>query len=285
MRPRDALREARVQTDKAVILARGLGKRMRKADGVGLKPDAERMAEQGLKGMIPIGGRPFLDWVVGSLLKAGLRKICLVIAPDADLLRAYAKRTSELTGADIACAVQEEPLGTADAVLAAEGFVGAESFVMCNCDNLYPHRALAALASACESGCWVVAFDRDEMLRKSNFAVERVRAFSVVLSTPDGRLRDIIEKPQNPERYAQDGRLWVNMNLYRFTPAIFDACRRIHPHPERKELELTAAVSLLAREGRTPFNVIHEEGGVLDLTSRGDVARVEELLSGRSPGF
>lgn len=271
--------------EKVVILARGLGKRMRRADGIDLGPDAERMAQHGLKGLIPIGGRPFLDWVVGSLLKVGLRRMCLVIAPDADVLRRYARDTGELTHAEISCAVQHEPLGTADAVLSAADFVGTDSFIMCNCDNLYPEDALRALACAEETSCCVAAFDSEEMLRSSNFPPERVRAFAVVLSTPDGRLKDIIEKPREPERYAQGGRLWVNMNLYRFTPDIFDACRRIEPHPERKELELTAAVALVAKEGRVPFRVMQSLGGVLDLTSRGDVAAVERLLGGRTPGF
>ena len=64
---------------------------------------------------------------------------------------------------------------------------------------------------------------------------------------PGDKLAAIVEKPERPEDYIRDGRLWVSMNLYRFTPHIFDACRRIKPDPVRGELELTAAVAILAR--------------------------------------
>ena len=51
-------------TTKAVILARGLGSRMRKADDdAPLDAAQAAAADSGVKGMIPIG-RPFMDFVV-----------------------------------------------------------------------------------------------------------------------------------------------------------------------------------------------------------------------------
>ena len=271
---------------KAVILARGLGKRMRRADPAALKlaDEAQRLASQGLKGMIPVRGRPFLDYVVDSLLAAGLNSLCLVVAPGCELLMDYVRRTGERTGAEMRWAVQQEPLGTADAVLAAEGFAGRDPFVMVNADNLYPADALGRLAAVSGGGCYVVAFDMEDLLRTSNFGAGRVRAFAAVAVTEDGRLADIVEKPPDPQRYETAGKLWVSMNLYRFTPEIFEACRRIEPDRQRGELELTAAVRLLARSGRVPFRVIFSGGPVLDLTGQADVASLEAMLEGRSPG-
>ena len=55
---------------KAVILARGLGKRMRQADEhASLDPKQAAVADQGIKAMIPIG-RPFLDYVLSALADA-----------------------------------------------------------------------------------------------------------------------------------------------------------------------------------------------------------------------
>jgi len=272
-------------THKAVILARGLGTRMQHDDGESLNGDADHMARQGMKALIPLRGRPFLDYAVGGLIDAGAREVCLVIAPEADVLRRYAERTTEASGVEVTCAVQQEPLGTADAVLAAEQWAAGDSFVMCNGDDLYPDEALHDVLHAEEGSCYVVAFERDAMAEKSNFAPERVRSFAVVVAAADGWLQDIIEKPPDPDRYAQEGAVWVNMNLYRFTADIFDACHRIEPHPERGERELTAAVSLLVREGAVPFRVLLARGAVLDLTSRADVHGVERLLGDRTPGF
>ncbi len=198
-----------MRTERAVILAGGLGKRMRRPSHTMLSGEAERLARRGLKALIPVGGRPFLDYLVGRMLAAGLHRLCLVVAPDGELLMDYARRTGELSGAELTWAVQAEPLGTADAVLAAEEFVGSEPFILANCDNLYPQDALRRLARTSDNSCCVVAFDREGLVRKGNFAAERVKTFATLLVTPDGQLEDIVEKPAEPERYVQDGRLWV----------------------------------------------------------------------------
>ncbi len=276
-------------TQKAVILARGLGTRMRRqveeGNPGGLTADAQTLAGKGAKALIPLCGRPFLDYVLGGLFAAGLRRVCLVIAPDGDELRDYARQATESSGAQVGWAVQDEPRGTADAVLAAEQFAAGETFLMVNCDNLYPTRALDELAELAGGECGTVAFDADALGRDGNIAPERVRAFAVVVAAPDGRLLEIVEKPPWPEQYKRDGRLWVGMNLYRFTPGIFEACRRTEPHPERGEVELTSAVSLLARDPSMPFRVLFSDEAVLDLTSRADIPAVEALLEGRAPGF
>ena len=58
--------------DKAVILARGLGTRMRKCDAAAqLDARQSAAADAGMKGMIPIR-RPFLDYILSALADAGL---------------------------------------------------------------------------------------------------------------------------------------------------------------------------------------------------------------------
>ena len=55
---------------RAVVLARGLGKRMRAADATAvLDPAQAAAADAGMKAMIPIGaaGHPFLDYVLSGL--------------------------------------------------------------------------------------------------------------------------------------------------------------------------------------------------------------------------
>jgi glucose-1-phosphate thymidylyltransferase len=185
----------------------------------------------------------------------------------------------------VVCATQPEPLGTADAVLAAEAFAASDPFVLANADNIYPDAALQALADLEGPGCWLVAFDRDSLVELGNVAQERARDFAVVTATDDGRLEGIVEKPEDPSRFARDGKLWVSMNLYRFDSVVFDACRAVEPDPERGELELTAAVGALARSEDAEFRVIYCEGGVLDLTSRADVPAVARALAGRQLSF
>jgi dTDP-glucose pyrophosphorylase len=273
-------------TRKAVVMARGLGTRMsREADSVALSEEHLRAARAGQKALMPLLGRPMLDYVVDSLLRAGLDHICLVIAPDADAMREAARRIAKASGARVECAVQQEPRGTADAVLAAEEFAAGDTFVLGNGDNLYPVSALRALAALEDGACRAVAFDRDALLAHSNIAPDRIRAFAAISVGEGDRLTGIVEKPPDPEVYARDGHLWVNMNLYRFAPAVFDACRAIEPDPVRHELELTAAVAELARRGRPAVRVVYSSQGVLDLTSRSDIAAAERALAGRELCF
>lgn len=57
---------------KAVILARGLGKRMRAPDpSVPLTPEQDASAASGTKAMIDFASRPFLDYVLSGLVDAG----------------------------------------------------------------------------------------------------------------------------------------------------------------------------------------------------------------------
>ena len=141
---------------KAVILARGLGTRMKRADdAAALDPGQRAAAETGVKALIPIG-RPFLDYVLSALADAGYERICLVVAPDHDAIRRYYDELRP-TRVRIEYAVQPEPRGTADAVAAAEAFAGPDPFLAINSDTYYPAEALRrlrgqdGLAAACSS--------------------------------------------------------------------------------------------------------------------------------------
>lgn len=270
----------RYRTETALILAAGRGTRMRREAGGcnGLSPEARRFADRGLKGLIPVAGRPFLDYSVQRLVDTGVERICFVVSPGAGEIIRYGERVKEDYGISVGYARQNRPRGTADAVLAAEKEVGGGPFLLCNSDNIYPADALSKLYSLPPDTCGVAGFDRDMLLKQGNFGHDRISGFAVLRIGETGELLDILEKPQCPQEYECQGKLWVGMNLYRFTPEIFDFCRLVRPHPGRGELELTAAVSLLVRTGRSPCRVVFASGAVLDMTGRSDIISVREAL-------
>ncbi len=92
-------------------------------------------------------------------------------------------------------------------------------------------------------------------------------------------LSEIIEKPDAITYARLAPRAYVSMNLWSFTPAIFEACRRVTPSP-RGELELQDAVRLARSELGVTFTVIPYAGGVLDLSHRGDIPAVAAALTG-----
>ncbi|HEX7086169.1 MAG TPA: nucleotidyltransferase family protein [Vicinamibacterales bacterium] len=267
-------------TDRAVILARGLGTRMRRADArAELDPRQKALADAGMKALIPVGaGRPFLDYVLDTLASAGLTRICLVVAPDHDLLRRRYREEVALERIAIDFAVQPEPRGTADAVLAAEAWTAGEPFVVLNSDNDYPVDALRALATLDTPG--VIAFGRAGLLSTGQISPERIAAYAL-LDLHDGRLVRIVEKPDAATLAATGPDARVSMNCWRFDQRVFEACRRV-PLSPRGELELPQAVQLALREGLFEVAAVLSDEPVLDLSSRADIGVVARLVEGRS---
>ena len=266
-------------TTQAVILARGLGTRMRFAADGTLTAEQSRAADAGLKGMIPTG-RPFLEYVLSALADAGILDVTLVIGPEHGAVRDYFTIEAPPARVRVSFAVQAAPRGTADAVLAAADAMEDAPFLVLNADNYYPAKAFRALAAV--GGPGLVAFEERALVRDGNIDPERVLKFALVDIDDDGFLRDIREKPAADDPLVRRAERWVSMNLWSFTPRIFEACRRVRPSA-RGELELQDAVTIAMRELGERFRVVPMHAGVLDLSQRGDVAAVAERLSGVEP--
>jgi glucose-1-phosphate thymidylyltransferase len=266
-----------MQIPLAVILARGLGTRMRRADaGAALGDEQARVADTGVKAMIPIG-RPFLDYVLSALADAGVSDVCLVIGPEHEAVREHYGGADAPTRVRVTFAVQAQPLGTADAVASASAVVGARDFLVLNSDNYYPVEAYRALVAM--DGPGLVAFERDAMVRDSNVPAERIGQFAAVRIGDDGTMLDVVEKPDAATLASFGSDVYLSMNCWRFDTSVLEACRRV-PLSVRGERELTDAVRLARRESGTRFRVVRMKAGVLDLSSRGDIAGVAGRLAG-----
>lgn len=262
---------------RAVVLARGLGKRMQSADARAmLTPEQQRAADAGMKAMMPIGDRPFLDFVLSAIADGGIHEVAIVVAPEHETVRRYYRVTARPVRLALNFVVQEQPLGTADAVLAVEPWVEDDPFLVMNSDNLYPAHVIRDLVSA--GGPALPAFDREELVQSSNIDPERIRAFALIDVDAEGYLERIVEKPQPGEAGAH---ALVSMNCWRFDSRIFDACRRVARSP-RGEYELPQAVGLAVRSG-VRFRVLPARGPILDLSQRADAADVSRRLAGVTP--
>jgi dTDP-glucose pyrophosphorylase len=172
-------------------------------------------------------------------------------------------------------AIQEKPLGTANAVLAAEEFAGADTFVVINSDNYYPLKALTALRDLHEPA--IVGFERSALVRLGNVPAERTSRFGALDIDDDGYLRRILPAPQG-EVSGKGTPVYSSMNCFEFTPEIFRACGEV-PLSARGEYELPQAIHLAIDHYSMRFKVIRVEAAVLDLSSRSDISRVAEHLS------
>jgi len=274
----------------AVVLARGLGRRLRTDDGSALAPAQTEAAERGLKGLVPLNGRALLDYVLHELADGGVTDVVFVVSPDDDAIQRRYEHDAPAARLRLRYAVQRDARGTADALLAARDAVDAacgaprddaqaRHFLVCNADNLYPAAAVAALVDG--EGPGLAAFAADALTADGAIDPQRVQQFALLALGAGDVLREIVEKPAASHPLLQTDDRWVSMNLWRFTDRIFGACARVAPSP-RGELELTDAVRLALADGAV-FRAHRRHDAVLDLSHRRDIAALEARLAGRVP--
>ena len=275
---------------KAVLLARGLGRRMQAdAEAALLSRGQAAAASIGAKGMMPIGGdattrgagrtRPFLDYVLSALADAGCTSVCMVVAPDHASIRDYYDGDGKPSRVRIEYAIQPVADGTARAVASARDYAGIDPFLVLNSDNLYPAPVLRALVALHEPG--LPAYERDALIRDSGFPADRVMGFAALEVDDDGYLTRIVEKPGPAYYDAAGAGALISMNVWRFDSRIFDACRDV-PLSARGEYELPEAVGLAVQRG-VKFKTFAAAGAVLDLSRRSDVALVSARLADVEP--
>lgn len=245
---------------------------MRAADeGAVLTKEQTLVASQGIKALMPLAdGKTMLELILENLADAGFIDLCLVIGPEHDAIREFCSEKH----LQVNFAVQQEPLGTSDAVLAAESFIGPDDlFLVVNSDNLYPVKSLRSLR---EKSCpALIGFARSSLIAKSNIHEDRMAKFAVIETDEVGNLIRVVEKPKDIAASS-----YVSMNAWLFSPLIFNACRAIGPS-EREEYEITAAVQYAIDVLEERFAVVTSDEGVLDLSSRADIESVGRFLNNK----
>jgi len=153
---------------QVVILAAGEGTRMRPLTTSTPKP------------MLPVADRPLVAHTADAAVTAGASELLFVVGYESEAVRSYFGE--EYRGVPVEFAVQEEQLGTADAVRCARPHLDGQ-FAVLNGDNLYDQTSITALF---EAGPSIAAYRVDDPTAYG------------VLSTEQGRVTDIVEKPADP---------------------------------------------------------------------------------------
>lgn len=251
---------------KAVVLARGLGKRMRASnENIKLKSEQAQIVNLGIKTLIPIAkNRTFLDLITENLRQSGFTEICLVIGGEHNLLKDFCRKNG------LHYVIQKEPLGTADAVLSAQSFVKDDFFLSVNSDNLYPVSDLVELNKLDSAG--LIAYEKQSLIKKSNIDEVKINQFAVLVFDENNHLSKIIEKPQKTEKNA-----FISMNAWKFSPRIFTACQNINPSL-RGEFELSDAINFAIENFNEKFKTIYSNSGVLDLSNQSDIVKIQNFL-------
>ncbi len=278
---------------RLVILAGGIGSRMRKPSNKATADDLRltKEADEKPKAMIGMGagGRPFLDYLLYIAREAGYRDVVIVVGEQDDCIRPYygmKDRDNDFYGLSISYAFQaipegrEKPLGTVDALLrtltAREDWAGRK-FTVYNSDNLYSTHALRLLLETPYDNA-LIAYDRSAL----DFEEERIKKFAIILKDDAGYLKGIIEKPSREEiDQARDssGKIEVSMNIFSFSYSrILPVLYEVPLHPVRNEKELSVAVNMLVTEYQKEVMTYPLSEHVPDLTSKDDIVRVRGEL-------
>ncbi|MFL5341278.1 MAG: nucleotidyltransferase family protein, partial [Gemmataceae bacterium] len=150
----------------AIILAAGLGTRLRPHTLTTPKP------------LLPIQGRPILDWIVGAL-PAEVDRLVVVVNYLAEQVEAYLRGQRHV--ADWTAVRQTTPRGTGDALMSCRGKVHSDRFLLLNGDDLY---GAADLAKLLTRPAGLLAYP-----------VEEPSQYGIVFPREDGTLERLVEKP------------------------------------------------------------------------------------------
>ena len=90
------------------------------------------------KCLVPVAGRPFLEWQLDWLKKNGITRVLLAAGYQADVLERYlAARKPD--GLDIVLSREPEPLGTGGALKFVEPQLAGDPVLVLNGDSLVPN--------------------------------------------------------------------------------------------------------------------------------------------------
>jgi len=233
----------------AVIMAAGLGTRMKSSVP---------------KHLHPLLGRRLVDWVIEAAREAGPDPLVVVASPE---------HRDAYAGVEVA--VQEQPLGTGDAVRAARAAVdGARELLVLSGDHpLLTGAALEQLIGAhrqSEAAATVLSFEPPDP-----------RSYGRILRDGDGRLRSIVEAADaSPEELEVAE---VNSSIYVFdAERLWPALERLEPHNAQGELYLTDAVRGLVEAGEeVAVHRAHDPAEIEGVNTRAELAAAAAVLRDR----
>jgi len=181
---------------KAVILAGGLGTRLRPVTGEHPKP------------MAPLLGRPIMEHIVDRLHACGYTEICAALQYRAGEIMAHFGDGRRF-GVHMEYRIGTEPLGTAGCVKNCRDFFGTEDFLVISGDAACDFDLARLMTVHREKGAAAtLALSADPAPLRYGLAV----------TDSEGWIRAFIEKPDWP-RVVTD---LVNTGIYVLSPRVFD---------------------------------------------------------------
>jgi UDP-N-acetylglucosamine diphosphorylase / glucose-1-phosphate thymidylyltransferase / UDP-N-acetylgalactosamine diphosphorylase / glucosamine-1-phosphate N-acetyltransferase / galactosamine-1-phosphate N-acetyltransferase len=217
----------------AVLLAAGRGKRQRPYTDVTPKP------------LLAINGRPTLDFVLCSVAKAGVERVCIITNHLEEKIFEYVGDGSKWNLA-ASFAHQSELRGNGDALMSVpQGWIQNESVMVVATDYLLEENSLLELVQAQEK------HQADIVMSLKKCPIEELAARSSVDVDLDWRVKRIIEKPKREEIMSP----YAASILFILPPQIWEYLPKVSPS-ERGEIEMQAAIDRMIQDGLKAVGVL-----------------------------
>lgn len=173
------------------------------------------------KQLLPIYDRQMIFYPLNTLIKAGIKEILVIIAPEhsgqfLNLLGSIFKNH----GIHLFFEVQKIPRGLADAFILGSNFVGNDSVTMVLGDNIFEDDLSEDIRNFTSGG---------QVFAKKVSDPER---FGVVKFDESGKAVEIVEKPKV---FVSD---WAVTGLYTYDNRVLEIAKEMKPS-ERGEIEIT----------------------------------------------
>jgi glucose-1-phosphate thymidylyltransferase len=241
---------------RGIILAGGAGTR--------LNPLTKVTSKQ----LLPLYNKPMIYFPLETLLKAGIREVLFIVAPDhaGDFVKLLG--SGKDFGCEFSFEVQEKPDGLAQAFVIGENFVDKENVALILGDNFFEDDFVEPVKKF-ESGAMVFATKVPDPER-----------FGVVEFDANKNVVSIVEKPKEPKSdYAVTG-------LYVYDNTVVAKAKSLKPSA-RGELEITDLNNLYLQEGKLKVEFVQgkwlDTGTFEALYQATTVVREKELAKMAQP--
>lgn len=208
---------------KGIILAGGSGTR--------LYPITKGVSKQ----LLPIYDKPMIYYPLSVLMLAGIREVLIINTPHEQALFQNLLGDGSQWGMDIQYAVQPSPDGLAQAYLIGRDFIAGKPSCLVLGDNIFHGHGFTEVLARADA--------RQDGATVFGYWVNDPQRYGVAEFDADGRVIDLVEKPENPRsNYAVTG-------LYFYDGHASDYAAELKPSP-RGELEITDLNRRYLEEGR-----------------------------------
>lgn len=243
---------------KTVILAAGKGTRL------------GDLTKNTPKPMIPIAGKPVLEYIINQIRESGITDFALVVRYLKEKIEEHFGDGSPF-GIRVSYIPQPEVYGTGSALLAAKDFVGLESVMMTFGDVVTHASSYAGV---------VDVFNNTECdgAIALNYIDDPCKGAAVITDEDGTIVKQIVEKPKKGEATSH----WMNSGIFAFKPSVFAYLEKLEKSP-RGEYELPDAINAMINDGLTirPYFI---KGPWQDVGTPEDLLSAEKILTENESG-